>query len=110
MGVRRFQALSHQPKEILVGVCWPFAANQDGMADGLQLALEEINAGGLAGGVPLRLVLRDDGRLGKGEETPLILEYPEHERGAGVIDDQAKPLRPRPCTSPAVAESYRRRQ
>lgn len=61
MGVRRFQALSHQPKEILVGVCWPFAANQDGMADGLQLALEEINAGGLAGGVPLRLVLRDDG-------------------------------------------------
>jgi len=44
-----------------VGVCWPFAVNQDGMADGLQLAREEINAGGLAGGIPVRLVLRDDG-------------------------------------------------
>ena len=43
-----------------MGACWPFALNQDGMADGLQLALEEINAGGLAGGIPLRLVLRDN--------------------------------------------------
>jgi branched-chain amino acid transport system substrate-binding protein len=60
MGARRFQALSHLPKEILVGVCWPFAANQDGMADGLQLARDEINAGGLAKGIPVRLVLRDD--------------------------------------------------
>jgi branched-chain amino acid transport system substrate-binding protein len=31
------------------------------MADGLQLAREEINTGGLAGGIPVRLVLRDDG-------------------------------------------------
>jgi branched-chain amino acid transport system substrate-binding protein len=61
MGERRIQALSRPPKEILVGICWPFAANQDGMADGLQLALEEINAGGMAGGIPVRLVLRDDG-------------------------------------------------
>jgi branched-chain amino acid transport system substrate-binding protein len=61
MGERRFRALSGRPKEILVGICWPFAANQDGMADGLQLALEEINAGGLAGSIPVRLVLRDDG-------------------------------------------------
>jgi len=38
-----------------------FSANQDGMADGLQLAKEEINSGGLAGGIPLRLILRDDG-------------------------------------------------
>ena len=30
------------------------------MADGLQLAREEINAGGLAGGSPVRLVLRND--------------------------------------------------
>ena len=44
-----------------MGVCWPFSVNQDGMADGLQLAREEINAGGLAGGIPVRLVLRDDG-------------------------------------------------
>jgi len=60
MGVRRFQALSHRPKEIVVGVCWPFAANQDGMADGLQLARDEINAHGLASGIPVRLVMRDD--------------------------------------------------
>jgi branched-chain amino acid transport system substrate-binding protein len=60
MGERRFRALSHWPKEILVGVCWPFSANQDGMADGLQLALDEINSGGLAGGIPVRLDLRDD--------------------------------------------------
>jgi branched-chain amino acid transport system substrate-binding protein len=60
MGERRFRALSRRPTEILVGLCWPFAVNRDGMADGLQLALEEINAGGLAGGIPLRLVVRDN--------------------------------------------------
>ena len=63
MGERRFKALRRLPKEILVGVCWPFAVNQDGMADGLQMALDEINAGGLAGGIPVRLVLRDDGLI-----------------------------------------------
>jgi branched-chain amino acid transport system substrate-binding protein len=60
MGERRFQALSRPPKEVLVGVCWPFSVNQDGMADGLGLARDEINAGGLAGGLPVRLILRDD--------------------------------------------------
>src|ERR1017187_4477978 len=59
-GERRVRALRHRPKEILVGVFWPFAVNQDGMADGLQLALEEINAGGLAGAIPIRLIVRDD--------------------------------------------------
>ena len=53
MGERRLAALSQMPKEVLVGVCWPFSANHDGMADGLQLAQEEINAGGLARGVPV---------------------------------------------------------
>jgi branched-chain amino acid transport system substrate-binding protein len=61
MGERRFKALNHMPKEILAGVCWPFSVNRDGMAGGLQLALEEINSRGLAGGVPVRLILRDDG-------------------------------------------------
>lgn len=61
MGERRLQALSRPPKEILVGVCWPFAVNRDGMGDGLRLALDEINSSGLAGGIPVRLVLRDDG-------------------------------------------------
>lgn len=61
MGERRFQTLKGPQKEILVGVCWPFSVNQDGMAEGLQLAQEEINAGGLAGGIPIRLVMRDNG-------------------------------------------------
>jgi branched-chain amino acid transport system substrate-binding protein len=60
MGERRFQALSRLPKEILVGVCWPFAARQDEMADGLEMAREEINTGGLAHGIPIRLVMRDN--------------------------------------------------
>jgi branched-chain amino acid transport system substrate-binding protein len=34
--------------------------NRDGMADGVQLALAEINSGSLAGGIPIRLVLRDN--------------------------------------------------
>ena len=59
MGERRFQVLSRPAKEILVGVSWPFSVNQDGMADGLRLALSEINAGGLAG-IPVRLIFRDD--------------------------------------------------
>jgi branched-chain amino acid transport system substrate-binding protein len=59
MGERRFQTLSGPPKEIVVGVFWPFSVNQDGMADGLHLALDEINHNGLAG-VPFRLIVRDD--------------------------------------------------
>lgn len=47
------------PDEVLVGVCWPFEINQDGMDDGLILALEEINARG-ARGKRFRLIWRDD--------------------------------------------------
>ena len=60
MGERRFQALEGKPKEILVGVCWPFSVNQDGMADGLRLAQEEISRRNLAGDVRFRLMMRDD--------------------------------------------------
>ena len=60
MGERRFRVLKDLPREILLGVCWPFSVNQDGMADGLHLALDEINATRFAGGVPIRLILRDD--------------------------------------------------
>jgi branched-chain amino acid transport system substrate-binding protein len=60
MGARRFRALSRPQKEILVGVCWPFTENQDDMAAGLELARDEINAMGLAGGHTVRLVMRDD--------------------------------------------------
>jgi branched-chain amino acid transport system substrate-binding protein len=59
-GKRRFSALSRPAKEAVVGICWPFSVNQDGMADGLQLALDEINSGKLAGEYTIRLVMRDD--------------------------------------------------
>ncbi len=59
-GERRFKVLSRPAKEIVVGVCWPFSVNQDGMAHGLQLALDEISSGNLAGGYTIRLVMRDD--------------------------------------------------
>jgi branched-chain amino acid transport system substrate-binding protein len=59
-GERRFAELNKPAKEVVVGVCWPFSVNEDGMADGLQLALDEINSQNLAGGNTLRLVLRDD--------------------------------------------------
>ncbi len=60
MGEQRFRDLNHLPSEIVVGVCWPFSVNQDGMADGLHLALDEINSQKSAGGIPIRLVMRDD--------------------------------------------------
>lgn len=60
MGYRRFKALKRPSKEVTVGVCWPFSVNQDGMADGLQLALDEINSNHLAGNYTIRLVMRDD--------------------------------------------------
>jgi len=73
MGERRFRVLSHPAKEVLVGVLWPFSVNQDGMADGLQLALDEINAGGLAGGLPVRLILRE-GRTWE-ESKQIAIEF-----------------------------------
>lgn len=60
MGRRRFVELAKPESEVLVGVCWPFSVNRDGMADGLALAQEEINAGHLAGNYRIRLVMRDD--------------------------------------------------
>jgi branched-chain amino acid transport system substrate-binding protein len=58
LGERRFAALQDPAREVLVGVCWPSAANHDGMIDGLHLAQDEINA--RAGGHSIRLVVRDD--------------------------------------------------
>jgi branched-chain amino acid transport system substrate-binding protein len=88
MGERRFAALAHPRSELLVGVCWPFSVNQDGMADGLQLAEEEINAGGLAGR-PVRLVLRDDAfdwEKGKRIATEFA-DTPEMSAVVGYYDD-----------------------
>jgi len=84
MGERRFRALKHLPKEVLVGVCWPFAVNQDGMADGLRLALEEINSNGLAGGVPIRLVPRDD-RFDWERAKRIAVEFSDTPRMSAVL-------------------------
>ncbi len=89
MGERRFKVLNRPGKEILVGVCWPFAVNQDGMGDGLQLALEEINAKGLAGRLPMRLVLRDD-NFDWQKAKSIALEFsdtPEMSAVVGYYDD-----------------------
>ena len=59
-GERRFEVLSQPSKEIVVGVCWPFSVNEDGMENGLQMAMEEIRSGKLAGEYTIRLVIRDD--------------------------------------------------
>lgn len=60
MGENRFDALRRPSKELVVGITWPFSVNHDGMAEGLQLALDEINAHKLAGEYTVRLVIRDD--------------------------------------------------
>jgi branched-chain amino acid transport system substrate-binding protein len=60
MGERRFAVLNKPSDEVIIGVCWPFSVNRDGMADGIHLALEEINSRKLAGTYRLRLIERDD--------------------------------------------------
>ena len=59
-GKRRFAVLNQPSDEVVIGVCWPFSVNQDGMADGIHLALEEINSRKLAGTYTFRLIERDD--------------------------------------------------
>ena len=89
MGKRRFDALSRPAKEVVVGVCWPFSVNQDGMADGLQLALEEINTRNLAGGYTIRLVMRDDA-FDKQKEKRIAMEFantPDMSAVIGYYDD-----------------------
>jgi branched-chain amino acid transport system substrate-binding protein len=89
MGERRFEVLGRPSKEILVGVVWPFSVNQDGMADGLQLAREEINAGGLAGGKTVRLVLRDPGSSREAAKS-IAIDFsgtPEMSAVLGYYDD-----------------------
>ena len=89
MGKRRFDALSRPAKEVVVGVCWPFSVNQDGMADGLQLALEEINTRNLAGGYTIRLVMRDDA-FDKQKERRIAMEFantPDMSAVIGYYDD-----------------------
>jgi branched-chain amino acid transport system substrate-binding protein len=91
MGERRLDTLGRPHREILVGVCWPFSVNQDGMADGLGLAREEINASGLAGGLPVRLILRDD-EFDWDKVKSIAAEFAENPRMSAVLgyyDDSA---------------------
>jgi branched-chain amino acid transport system substrate-binding protein len=75
-GERRFETLTGPQKEVLVGVCWPFSVNNDQMAEGIRLAEEEINAGGLSGGIPIRLILRDD-RFDSEEANTIATDFAE---------------------------------
>jgi branched-chain amino acid transport system substrate-binding protein len=89
-GERRFEALSRPSEEIVVGVCWPFAVNRDGMADGLRLALDEINSLHLAGRYTIRLVMRDDGFDHK-KAKRIAVEFagnPEMSAVIGYYDDE----------------------
>ena len=83
MGERRFQALSHPAKEVLVEIYWPFSVNRDGMADGLALAQDEINAGGLAGDIPVRLILRE-GQSWE-EAKQIAIEFSENPNLSAVL-------------------------
>ena len=80
---------SRPSSEILVGVAWPFAANQDGMDEGLLLAREEINARGLMG-KRIRLEMRDD-RGEREESRKLAIEFarnPNMVATIGYYDDK----------------------
>ena len=74
-----------------MGICWPFSVNQDGMGDGLNLALDEINHEGLAGGIPLRLVMRDD-RFDWERNKQIATEFadtPNMSASIGYYDDSS---------------------
>ena len=57
MGERRAQRVSNAGDEILVGISWPFDDAHQGLADGLRLAMDDINA---AGERQITLVMRNE--------------------------------------------------
>ncbi|MBZ4218932.1 MAG: ABC transporter substrate-binding protein [Chlorobium sp.] len=83
-GIRRFEVLNNPSKEVVVGVCWPFSVNQDGMADGLQLALDEINSKNLAGGYTIRLIIRDDA-FNRVKQKLIAREFADNPEMSAVI-------------------------
>ncbi len=88
-GIYRFKVLNFPSNEVVVGVCWPFAVNHDGMADGLELALDEINSRKLAGAYTIRLIKRDDG-FDSGKQTSIAKEFsdtPDMSAVIGYYDD-----------------------
>lgn len=75
--------------EILVGVAWPFEANQDGLDDGVILAQEEINAHGVRG-KRIRLLMRDD-HMNREESRKIAIEFasnPKMMATIGYYDDK----------------------
>jgi branched-chain amino acid transport system substrate-binding protein len=91
MGDRRLRTLNHAPEEVVVGVCWPFAINNDDMRAGLELARDEINSRGLSGGIPIRLILRDD-RFEWQRNKDIAIEFAENPNISAVLgyyDDSA---------------------
>lgn len=69
--------------EVLVGVAWPFAENQDGMKEGLLLAQEEINVRGVAG-KHIRLEMEDD-HLDRETSRSLAVKFAQDPRMAATI-------------------------
>lgn len=84
MGDRRYKELSQPSKEVLVGVCWPFSAFRSGFDDGLNLAMDEINAGNLAGGFKIQLVMRDD-EFDKNKAKRIAMEFADNPKMSAVI-------------------------
>ena len=69
--------------DVVVGVAWPFEANQDGLDNGLIMAQEEINARGLMG-KRVRLLMRDD-HMDREESRKIAIDFARDPRLVAVI-------------------------
>lgn len=56
----RDQALRKAGGDVVIGVVWPFARQNDQFREGLELALAQINEQGILGGNKIRLLEQDD--------------------------------------------------
>lgn len=59
--------------DIVIGVSWPFADNQDGVAEGLNLAADELNAHPILG-KRIRFAMRDS-RFDQNKSTAIAMEF-----------------------------------
>lgn len=58
----RAERAAHTEGDLVIGVAWPWAERTAGLyAEGLEMAVDEVNAAGGVRGRPLRLVKEDDG-------------------------------------------------
>jgi len=57
---RRAEVAERNTGDIVIGVAWPYSAKPDLFKEGIELAKEEINAGGGVLGRQIKLVHRDD--------------------------------------------------